>query len=76
MGDGDEEVVYLLQIDFCHFEGIGVVWRSDGEKVKKIRGVVGFKRERVFADSLSTRAIVSGIRRVSKWTRIDRIIRH
>jgi hypothetical protein len=61
VGDGDEQIVYLLQIDFCHFKGTGVVWRSGGEKVKKMRGVVGLKGKRVFADSLSTRAHVSGV---------------
>jgi hypothetical protein len=70
VSDGNEQVMNLLQIEFCHCEGIGVSWRSDGERGEKMERGGGVKKGPVFADSLlsflSTRALDSGIREAAR----------
>jgi hypothetical protein len=64
MGDADEEVVNLLQVDFGHVVWIEL-WRKAGEK-EKMKWEWWGKQVPIFADSLSTRADGTGIKRVSK----------
>jgi len=72
VSDGDEKVMNLLQIEFCHREGIRVSWRSNADRGEKMERVVGFKNGPIFADSLpspcflSTRALNSAIRKATK----------
>jgi hypothetical protein len=72
VSDGDEKVMNLLQIEFCHREGIRVSWGSNVDRGEKMERGGGVKNGPIFADSLpspcflSTRALNSAIRKAIK----------
>jgi hypothetical protein len=44
VSDGDEKVMNLLQIEFCHPEGIRASWRSNGERGEKLERGGGVRK--------------------------------
>jgi hypothetical protein len=45
VSDGDEKVLNLLQIEFCHREGVRVSWRSNADRGEKMERGGGVKTD-------------------------------